>query len=655
MQQDLKIPHTPNDIVEETAPGIGNMDRTWMLTFWEMFTECVIETDARFIITNIRRKADSTFTEANVVGRLFLDFVVDKDRAFVASELELLKSAGMPYRRFTFLSKQGRYYRWTLMVIHKDGVFSGICGIAVDTTEQSQKEITLNWQRAIIEGSSNLVCISDMNGYVLYTNPGAYRMTRHDPATGPLPLELIFTAEHLETVRGKGLEKAIESGSWTGLGGLVRADGEIVPIEHDMFSVKNDQGDVILIATIIRDITVFMEHEKELEQARQAAEIASTAKSEFLSRMSHEIRTPLNAIIGMINIGIGSDDIGKKDYCFEGANKASKHLLGIINDILDMSKIEADKFELSYNEFDIVQTLKNVTNMANVPAEEKKLNFIVNLGDDASEYIFGDELRLSQVITNLLSNAIKFTPEKGTVTLNVKKTKRKDDIFFKFEVSDTGIGISKEQQERLFMSFNQADSSISRKFGGTGLGLAISKRIVELMGGEIWLESELGKGAKFIFTLTTERIERTETSESPDGAQREAPKQRCDFSGHTILIAEDVEINREIMSAILEDTNVSIDYAENGKMAVSMFNSSPEKYSLILMDINMPEMDGYEATRQIRSLDPAKAKDIPIIAMTANVFNEDIQKCLTAGMNDHTGKPIDAIALLRQLNKYLAN
>jgi len=369
----------------------------------------------------------------------------------------------------------------------------------------------------------------------------------------------------------------------------------------------------------------------------------------------------MNAIIGMINIGFNTDDIEKKNYCFKRADSASKHLLGILNDILDMSKIDANKFELSYSEFDFEKALMNIINIANVRIEEKKQYFIFNLGQDVPVFIFSDELRLSQVITNFLTNAIKFTPENGKITLDIEKTgEANDDVTLTISVSDNGIGIAKEQQEKLFESFNQANSGISQKYGGTGLGLAISKRIIELMGGHVWIESELGKGAKFIFTINVKkaeqktREEQDSIDESNTHAAERKTRYRQIFNDHKILIAEDVEINREIMSAVLEETGVSIDFAENGKAAVSMFNESPEKYNLILMDINMPEMDGYEATRKIRSLDIPKAKDITIIAMTANVFKEDIERCLAAGMNDHTGKPIDANALFKVLNKYLS-
>jgi len=526
----------------------------------------------------------------------------------------------------------------------------------------------------------------------------------------------------------------------------------------------------------------------ELQIQTDAANVAAKAKGEFLARMSHEIRTPLNAIIGMNNIALNSNNLQKSRECHEKIDNASRHLLGVINDILDMSKIDADKFDLSYSEFDFEKVMMSIINVTNFRAEEKHQELIVNLGRNVPAIMFGDELRLSQVITNLLSNAVKFTPEKGSVILSVNKAAESGkDVILQIEVTDNGIGISEEHQARLFTSFEQADGSISRKFGGTGLGLAISKRIVELMGGSIWIESKLGKGSKFAFTVKVQKSDdKTHSKISPkidknnlhilavddspetldcfsqvmaahnlpcdvassgekalemiaqcgdkpyniffvdwkmpemDGIQltkkikeitidnsvifmisvaawssveaealsagvrsfipkplfpsalvnaineclgvesaktemrAQNPASIPDFSAHTILIAEDIEINREIMVAVLENTGISIDFAENGREAVSAFQNNQSKYSLILMDIQMPEMNGYVATREIRSLEEGGKKNIPIIAMTANVFKEDVEDCLSAGMNNHIGKPIDSSTLFDTLRTYLS-
>jgi len=524
-----------------------------------------------------------------------------------------------------------------------------------------------------------------------------------------------------------------------------------------------------------------------LQELKELSESASQAKSDFLANMSHEIRTPMNAIMGMTAIGKTANDIERTKYALGKIEDASVHLLGVINDILDMSKIEAGKFELSEEEFSIEKMLERVANVVSFRIDEKKQKFNLFIDQKLPPVFIGDDQRLAQVITNLLGNATKFTPIEGMVSLNVKMVGESDGVCeMQIEVTDSGIGISTEQQARLFQSFQQAESGTARKFGGTGLGLSISKSIVEMMGGRIWVESEIDKGATFAFTIImrlgdlqrynlaiketnwkdlrilviddnsgilgyiksfvenygaqcdtavcgsdamelvhkngtydlyfidwkladtdalqlTKGLKAIEPEKSKivitmvsslewEDLQESAKKagvdifiqkplfpsalvdtingcigadaektavstqnggneNRYDFSGYTILIAEDVEINREIMSALLEDTEAVIDYAENGKIAVSMFEKQPERYSLILMDIQMPEMDGYEAARAIR----ASGTNMPILAMTANVFREDVEKCLAAGMDDHIGKPIDTKELLGKINKYLTS
>ena len=400
------------------------------------------------------------------------------------------------------------------------------------------------------------------------------------------------------------------------------------------------------------------EEVKMREKAEMEAENASRAKGDFLSHMSHEIRSPLNAVIGMINIANEETTVEGIKVYLEKAGNAAKHVLGVINDILDMSKIEADKLELSDAEYDFGKMITSVVDVAGIRAQEKHIQVVVNLDANIPQFVISDELRLSQVITNLMTNAIKFTPDNGKVTLTTQKLEEKDgEVGIRVEVTDSGIGISPEQQAKLFQPFNQADRTIAKQFGGTGLGLAISKRIVELMRGKIWFESELGKGAKFIFTL---KMKKGTHSAAPVGAPAaEAPKapgikaSDLHLQGITILAAEDMDFNREILSKYLEKTGVTIDYAENGKEAVEKFKENYEKYSMILMDINMPEMDGDEATKIIRALDMPKAKEIPIVAMTADVFKEDVEKCLSVGMNDHISKPIVPKIIYAKLKQHL--
>jgi signal transduction histidine kinase/DNA-binding response OmpR family regulator len=523
-----------------------------------------------------------------------------------------------------------------------------------------------------------------------------------------------------------------------------------------------------------------------LVHARERALSGAKAKTDFLANMSHEMRTPMNAIIGMTSIAKSAVDIERKDYCLKKIEDASTHLLGVINDILDMSKIEANKLELSIADFNFEKMLMKVTNIVNFRIDEKRQKFAIHIDKNIPHVLVGDDQRLIQVITNLLSNAVKFTPEEGSIQVDTEFAGEKDQVCtIKISVTDTGIGIDKEQQARLFQSFEQADSGISRKFGGTGLGLAISRRIVEMMGGRIWVESKPGQGSTFAFTIQVKRGAETEESllspgvnwknlrvlvvdDEPetrsyfgDIAQRiglncdtvscgeeaiaminrhgaydiyfvdgkmpgmdgmeltrhikegdknksvvimisaaewtsieeaakeagvdkflskplfpsaiadiineclgnnavEAAKESqpesgeaASFEGRRVLLAEDVEINREIVLALLEPTGLAIDCAENGKEAVRMFSENPGCYDIIFMDVQMPEMDGFEATRRIRSFDHPRAREIPIVAMTANVFREDVEKCLAAGMNDHVGKPLDMEDVLSKLRKFL--
>jgi len=587
---------------------------------------------------------------------------------------------------------------------------------------------------------------------------------------------------HVEVV--EQIEKSLSEGpqDWTG------------EIRDRMFHsyttpMYDSDGCITGIVGSTDDVTDLIKLQLDLEKAVSAAESASRAKSSFLANMSHEIRTPMNAITGMVTLGKAASDITRKDYCFSKIDDASQHLLGVINDILDISKIEANKFEISLAEFNFEKMLQRVVSVVNLRVEERNLSLTVQIDNNIPKNLIGDDQRIAQVITNLLGNAIKFTPEFGSIGLSAKLlNEENNNCTIVISVSDTGIGINADQQSRLFQSFQQAEISTSRKFGGTGLGLSISKGIVEMMGGTIWVESEFKKGSTFYFTIKAEgkpddkkilldrgvswsRLRLLAVDSDPEdlaafveiaknvglscdaaptgekalqlaqindydicfiesklpdidgvkliqylndyrmmrGAQSDniavlmlsatesgyfaeianrfsvdrilikplfpsaivdivnefvgiddkrddedaSPNVDGMFAGHTILLAEDIEVNREILTAYLEPTQINIECAVNGTEALRMYGEAPGKYGMIFMDLHMPEMDGYEATKQIRGLGVSEAESVPIIAMTANVFREDIERCLATGMNDHLGKPLDFNEVMRMLKNYL--
>jgi signal transduction histidine kinase/CheY-like chemotaxis protein len=378
------------------------------------------------------------------------------------------------------------------------------------------------------------------------------------------------------------------------------------------------------------------------------ANAASRAKSDFLAQMSHEMRTPMNAIIGVTSLLADADDVERYRDGVKKIASASTHLLGVINDILDMSKIEANKLELFSEPFDFRKMLSDVATVMFSGMEKKRLSYTTRIEPDVPEWLRGDRQRLAQVVTNLLSNAIKFTEDGGRVGVCARLDGREaENCEIRVSVSDTGVGVTEEQLGRLFNSFEQADNSVSRRYGGTGLGLAISRRIVELMGGRIWAESEIGVGSTFTFSVPLPACD------PPADALLENSGVTRDFTGKSILIAEDIDINREIITALLQPTNLNVDCASDGREALEMFKAKGGAYDLIFMDVQMPGMDGYEATRAIRASGIPGAGSVPIIAMTANVFKEDVDNARDAGMDGHLGKPIVFDDVINTLSKYL--
>lgn len=385
-----------------------------------------------------------------------------------------------------------------------------------------------------------------------------------------------------------------------------------------------------------------------LASAREA-ESASRAKSAFLSQMSHEIRTPINAIIGLDSIALRDESISPhtRDE-LEKISTSAKHLLSIINDILDISRIESGRMVLKEEPFSFAEFIDQIKIIINGQCEDKGLEFICQVSEPLEEYYRGDGLKLKQAIINILGNSVKFTDAPGTINFAIRQTALEDDkATLVFTMEDTGIGMDKDYLPRLFDAFSQEDSGNTTRYGGSGLGMAITKNIIDMMDGNIEVQSEKGKGSKFTVTVKLGLVHETIDTEVKNEID-----ENISLEGLHVLIAEDQDINAEVLLDLLELENISAEWAQNGRIAVELFEGSePGHFDAILMDMRMPEMDGLSAAREIRKLSHPDATDIPIIALTANAFEEDVRHCLEAGMNAHLSKPVDIDLLKDKLRE----
>lgn len=399
---------------------------------------------------------------------------------------------------------------------------------------------------------------------------------------------------------------------------------------------------------IFEDITQRKKHEQVLVIAKQEAEESAFAKQQFLSAMSHEIRTPMNAVIGMTHLLLQENPKPEQIDNLKTLKFSSDNLLVLINDILDLSKIEAGKMIFEETDFDLKELVFNIKNSLNYKAEEKGIKLNIRLDPSLPKLMVGDQVRLSQVLNNLMSNAIKFT-EKGSVTIDIMlESEEIESLKINFAVIDTGIGISQDKLDYIFESFTQENTDITRRFGGTGLGLAITKRLLQLQNSQIYVESTVGKGSVFYFSLGFKRSLKEEiTSET-----KIINYAGTDLGYIKLLLVEDNEINQIVATKFLKKLNIKPDYASNGKLAIE--KAKTKAYDIILMDLQMPEMGGYEATRAIRNLG-GKNATIPIIAVTAGVILDTHNRAMAAGITDFTAKPINPNELYQKIVKYTHN
>jgi PAS domain S-box-containing protein len=613
-----------------------------------------------------------------IIGKTDVDIrppaLVDKHRS---EDAEVMRSRQQ--MRFEDAISEGKTTRWIesfkTPVIDKKGNLLGITGFARDITERKQVEYNLLKQKdyleiivtsrtqelltaketaedallqlkestrhmlvltSAIEQSPSAITITDVRGVIQYVNPKFCELTGYSVADvlGMTPAILKSGVQSKEFYAE--LWGAITAGQqWQGEMCNKKKDGSLYWDYTYISPVRDNVGEIIQFIATKEDITGKKIAAQSLLRAKDEADAANRTKGEFLANMSHEIRTPLNAIIGMAYLAMKTEiSVKARDYLGK-IHFSGKHLLKIVNDILDISKIESGKFELEKVPFRTERLLANVASMIQDSASAKDLK--LELIHDAAipELLDGDFLRLSQVLVNYISNAIKFS-EKGKIVIRIEKQEENEsEICLRFSVEDTGIGLTPEQMAKLFQSFQQADASTSRKFGGTGLGLSICKQLATLMGGEVGVESEAGVGSTFWFTARLGRVQAglEETrSVKPFGLQTDGIEL---LRGASILLAEDNVFNQEVAVDMLEQAGARVTVANNGQEALDWVRRAP--FDCVLMDMQMPLMDGLEATRQIRA-DPALA-GLRVIALTANIMQVDRERCFAAGMDDFINKP----------------
>ncbi|MBF0265278.1 MAG: response regulator, partial [Gammaproteobacteria bacterium] len=426
----------------------------------------------------------------------------------------------------------------------------------------------------------------------------------------------------------------------------------LIWLQTSKIPLHNAQGEVYALLGMYEDITDRKKREQELKNAKLEAQKANNAKSEFLANMSHEIRTPMNGIIGMTHLALQQNIDDKTKSFIQKAYNSAENLLVIINDILDFSKIEAGKLDLNLKPFKVKQVLDNTLHLVQLKAEEKSILLTVNLAQNLNRFFYGDCMRISQILINLANNAVKFTNNGGSVTIGIEIESETDkEIVIHYLIKDTGVGISPQNQEKLFKSFSQADASITRQYGGTGLGLSISSKLVELMNGKIWLESIEGQGSTFHFTVKLDKQSRDifdETISIKDNVLT-LEQAQSQLKGCKILLVEDNEINQELARELLLMNDMLVETADNGADAIEIIKNN--QFDGVLMDCQMPILDGYKATETIRAQE--QFINLPIIAMTANAMKQDVQQALDSGMNDHIAKPINPETMILTMAEWI--
>ena len=526
-----------------------------------------------------------------------------------------------------------------------DGNVIGTIGIMRDITQQKEAERKIRESEAtiriILDNSAAVITLTDEQERIVSWNKFTEHLLGYKKEDLYLkPIRTLYPEEEWQKIRRANIR---ELGSKHHLDiKVIKKDGSLIDVDLSVNILKDDDGRITGSVGIMQDVTEQKRAQEMLMQAKLAAEEANNAKSLFLANMSHEVRTPMNTIMGMLDLTLDTELSQEQRENISVAKDASVNLLSLLNDILDLSRVEAGKITLEDIEFHLHNIAKSIIKGMQVLARDKNLAMELDIQQGVPELLKGDPVRIRQVIINLINNAIKFTP-KGTIRVEIKvaASPENDFVTLLFGISDQGVGIPKDKQSKIFDIFSQADDSTTRRFGGTGLGLAISKRLVEMMGGRIWVESEEGKGSTFYFTANFKIVKQATAALPELDSTSEINEEfiRKNLKGIKVLLAEDNVVNQKITIKLLEKVNWQVETVENGKDAVERYQNST--FDLILMDANMPELDGLEATKLIRDNECKTGKHIPIIALTARAMEEDKRKCLNAGMDGYIAKPID--------------
>ncbi len=566
------------------------------------------------------------------------------------------------YRTEHRLRSADGQWRWMLSagrVVARDtaGKATRFVGVHIDITEQKQAAEALAKSEERLDLAMSVandgIWDWDVQSNTVHFDSRYYTMAGYEPEAFPHTFEEWKKRVHPDDIQlamapYKDLFAAKQN-TYDVEFRFMQKDGSYIWIRARGKIVERDaQGTPLRFVGTHSDITVQKEIEQQMIKAQQQAEAANKAKSEFLANMSHEIRTPMNVIIGMSQLALGTDLKPIQKNYIEKVNYSAATLLAIINDILDFSKIEAGKMDMELIDFRLQSIFDHIDTLIRYKAEEQGLELTITLAADIPKTLKGDPLRLGQILINLSNNAVKFTSQ-GRINISVQLLEQQQDrATLQFCVADTGIGMTAEQQTVLFQAFSQADSSTSRKYGGSGLGLTISKKLIKLMdrNGAIWVESEAGQGTRFFFTLQLAlgeahkvAVEQIDEDENLDRLQ-----------GAKILLVEDNELNQEMAKVMLEGKGLLVSQVWNGQEALDILQT--EQFDGVLMDVQMPVMDGYAATRAIRKL--PQFKTLPILALSANVMASDRAAAKAAGMNDHIGKPFNVSQLLNTMGKWIS-